>query len=218
MLAAGAPLGGEDLERRMLTPRTPSSIVPVACRYASASTGRVFASDFGPSFRRTYSIKGDAINVAARVMGKSSPGQVLAVRDVVSRAGGDRGNGGAALPRQGKSHPIQTALVTATGDNLRTLASGTAGLHGRDHEIGIPPPLSATPATARAVGSSWWPMPAWASPRSSAGCATRCPTSPSCAARVGASAARAPTRHPAPRPGRHRRQPGRRARSSRPPC
>ena len=33
--------------------------------------GAVYGGDFGPSFRRTYSIKGDAINLAARVMGKN---------------------------------------------------------------------------------------------------------------------------------------------------
>ena len=88
MLAAGAPRGGEDLERRMLA--ATRRVVDCAGRLplrVGVNRGRVFASDFGPSFRRTYSIKGDAINVAARVMGKSSPGQVLAVRDVVSRAG-----------------------------------------------------------------------------------------------------------------------------------
>ncbi len=36
--------------------------------------GHVFAGDFGPAFRRTYSVKGDAINLAARVMGKAAPG------------------------------------------------------------------------------------------------------------------------------------------------
>ena len=154
MLAAGAPLGGEDLERRMLT--ATHTVVDRAGRLplrVGVNRGRVFASDFGPSFRRTYSIKGDAINVAARVMGKSSPGQVLAVRDVVSRAGG--GIVATEVPPflvKGKSHPIQAALVTATGDNLRTLASGTAGLHGRDHEIGI---LAAALGNARHGQGGW---------------------------------------------------------------
>ena len=37
--------------------------------------GNVFSGDFGPSFRRTYSVKGDAINLAARVMGRAEPGR-----------------------------------------------------------------------------------------------------------------------------------------------
>ena len=40
--------------------------------------GNVFAGGFGPDFRRTYSVKGDAMNLAARVMGKADPGEVLA--------------------------------------------------------------------------------------------------------------------------------------------
>ncbi|HEX6056309.1 MAG TPA: adenylate/guanylate cyclase domain-containing protein, partial [Intrasporangium sp.] len=154
MLAAGAPRGGEDLERRMLT--ATRTVVDRAGRLplrVGVNRGRVFASDFGPSFRRTYSIKGDAINVAARVMGKSSPGQVLAVRDVVSRAG--RGIVATEVPPflvKGKSHPIQASLVTATGDNLHATSSGTAGLHGRDHELGI---LAAALGNARHGEGSW---------------------------------------------------------------
>ena len=48
------------------------------------NVGRVFAGVFGPPFRRTFSIKGDAVNLAARVMGKAQPGQVLATADVVN--------------------------------------------------------------------------------------------------------------------------------------
>ncbi len=36
--------------------------------------GPVFAGDFGPPFRRTYSVKGDAINLAARVHGQGAAG------------------------------------------------------------------------------------------------------------------------------------------------
>lgn len=154
MLAAGAPRGGEDLERRMLN--ATRTVVDRAGRLplrVGVNRGRVFASDFGPSFRRTYSIKGDAINVAARVMGKSSPGQVLAVRDVVSRAGRDIV--ATEVPPflvKGKSHPIQASLVAATGDNLHATSSGTAGLHGRDHELGI---LAAALGNARHGEGSW---------------------------------------------------------------
>ena len=48
--------------------------------------GAVFSGDFGPPFRRTYSVKGDAINLAARVMGKAAPGQLLATMAVVDRS------------------------------------------------------------------------------------------------------------------------------------
>ena len=50
------------------------------------NSGPVFAGDFGPAFRRTYSVKGDAINLAARVMSKAAPGQLLATPEVVARS------------------------------------------------------------------------------------------------------------------------------------
>src|SRR5204863_5391675 len=47
------------------------------------NAGRVFSGDFGPAFRRSYSIKGDAVNLAARIMGKSELGQILATSIVL---------------------------------------------------------------------------------------------------------------------------------------
>lgn len=137
MLVAGAPGGGEDVERRMLG--AVRLVLDRAGRLplrVGVNRGRVFASDFGPAFRRTYSVKGDAINVAARVMGKAQPGHVLAVRDVVVRAGASV----AAVEVQpfhvkGKRRPIHAALVTAAGDDATAARSGRAGMHGRENEV-----------------------------------------------------------------------------------
>lgn len=88
MLTAGAPRSAGDDEERML--RAARLIVDRAGTLAlriGVNRGQVFASDFGPEFRRTYSVKGDAINLAARVMAKAQPGQVLATREVVTRSG-----------------------------------------------------------------------------------------------------------------------------------
>lgn len=40
----------------------------------------------GPPYRRTFSIKGDAVNLAARVMGRAAAGQALATAAVLDRA------------------------------------------------------------------------------------------------------------------------------------
>ncbi|TAM85721.1 MAG: tetratricopeptide repeat protein [Jatrophihabitans sp.] len=87
MLTAGAPRSVGDDEERML--RAARLIVDRAGTLPlriGVNRGHVFAGDFGPDFRRTYSVKGDAVNLAARVMAKARPGQVLATRDAISRS------------------------------------------------------------------------------------------------------------------------------------
>ena len=76
MLTAGAPRSADHNEERML--RVARQVLDHAGRLPlriGVNRGPVFAGDFGPPFRRTYSVKGDAINLAARVMGKAHPGQ-----------------------------------------------------------------------------------------------------------------------------------------------
>ncbi|MBW8751070.1 MAG: AAA family ATPase [Propionibacteriales bacterium] len=78
MLIAGAPrTAGHDADRLL---RTARRILDHEGRLAlriGVNTGHVFSGDFGPPFRRTYSVKGDAINLAARIMGKAAPGELL---------------------------------------------------------------------------------------------------------------------------------------------
>jgi class 3 adenylate cyclase/tetratricopeptide (TPR) repeat protein len=89
MLVAGAPrTHGQDEERILTTARRivdRTGQLELAVRIG-VNTGRVFAGEFGPPFRHTYSIKGDAVNVAARLMGKAFAGHILATEAVVSRA------------------------------------------------------------------------------------------------------------------------------------
>ena len=87
MLTAGAPRSADHDEERML--RVARQVLDRAGRLPlriGINRGHVFAGDFGPSFRRTFSVKGDAINLAARVMGKAAPGQALATTEVVARS------------------------------------------------------------------------------------------------------------------------------------
>jgi class 3 adenylate cyclase/tetratricopeptide (TPR) repeat protein len=87
MLTAGAPRSfGDDEERMLRAVRQIVSRAGVLPLRAGVNRGYVFAADFGPDFRRTYSVKGDAVNLAARVMGKAQPGEVLATRATVARS------------------------------------------------------------------------------------------------------------------------------------
>ena len=118
LLVAGAPRSAGDDDDRLL--RAVQSIVAGQGRLplrAGINHGRVFSGDFGPEFRRTYSIKGDAINVAARVMGRAEPGTVLATDAVMARSSS------AFEVRQvepfmvkGKSKPISAVELGAVRD------------------------------------------------------------------------------------------------------
>ncbi len=87
MLVAGAPRsGGRNEERMLLATRLILDRPGQLPLRIGVNAGPVFSGDFGPEFRRTYSVKGDAINLAARVMGKAAPGQLLATAPTLAAA------------------------------------------------------------------------------------------------------------------------------------
>jgi len=87
ILTAGAPVASENDEESML--RTVRAIVesapPLPLR-VGVGRGRVFAGEVGAAFRRTYTILGDTAALAARLMSRAEPGQVLAAAEVVERS------------------------------------------------------------------------------------------------------------------------------------
>ncbi len=136
MLVAGAPRSAGNDEERML--RTLRQVVDSAGRLplkAGVNSGRVFADDFGPFYRRTYSVKGDAVNLAARLMGKASVGQILATESVLapSRTTFELE---AIEPFfvKGKSQPI-AAVSVGSLHTSRTTTSSEVALVGREREL-----------------------------------------------------------------------------------
>jgi class 3 adenylate cyclase/tetratricopeptide (TPR) repeat protein len=87
VLVAGVPQTLGDDEERML--RTLCSVseagLPLPLRIG-VNRGRVFAGEVGAPFRRTYTILGDTAALAARLMSKAAPGQVLAPAAVLERS------------------------------------------------------------------------------------------------------------------------------------
>jgi class 3 adenylate cyclase/tetratricopeptide (TPR) repeat protein len=143
LLVAGAPRTYGDDEERMLAAgrRIVEQETGLAIR-VGMNAGRAFTGDFGPPFRRTYSIKGDAVNLAARVMGKASIGQLLATQAVVLRARTPfRITPLEPFTVKGKSQPVlafDVGPVASAGSRAQTGAGTPSGLLvGREHEMSV---------------------------------------------------------------------------------
>jgi class 3 adenylate cyclase/tetratricopeptide (TPR) repeat protein len=87
VLVAGAPQTAGDDEERLL--RTVRAVADAPLRLTvqvGVNRGRVFAGEVGAPFRRTYAILGETAALAARLMSKAEPGQILAMPDVLERS------------------------------------------------------------------------------------------------------------------------------------
>jgi class 3 adenylate cyclase/tetratricopeptide (TPR) repeat protein len=137
MLMAGAPRStGNDEEAMVRAMRAVvETPLPLPIRIG-VNWGRIFVGNFGPWYRRTYSVKGDAVNLAARLMAKAEPGQVLTTDDVLDRAR-SRYDTTALEPFQakGKAEPVQ-AYVVGPPLGLKERGSSTS-LVGREHELAV---------------------------------------------------------------------------------
>jgi class 3 adenylate cyclase/tetratricopeptide (TPR) repeat protein len=86
VLVAGAPqTEGEDEERLLRTLVGIAASEPPLPLRMGASRGRVFAGEVGAPFRRTYTILGKTAALAARLMARAEPGQVLTTADLLDR-------------------------------------------------------------------------------------------------------------------------------------
>ena len=87
ILTAGAPSTLGDDEHRMLV--TLRDVMEAGVRLPvriGVNRGSVFVGEIGPPYRRTFTVMGDAVNLAARLMAKATPGQLVAAPDVLNRS------------------------------------------------------------------------------------------------------------------------------------
>jgi class 3 adenylate cyclase/tetratricopeptide (TPR) repeat protein len=137
MLMGGAPRSTGNDEERML--RAMRAVLdagsPLPLRIG-VNWGRIFVGNFGPPYRRTYSVKGDAVNLAARLMAKAEPGQLLTTDGVLERAR-TRFDTVELEPFQakGKAEPVQ-AYVVGSPLGLKE-RSASAPLVGREYELSV---------------------------------------------------------------------------------
>ncbi|MEX2274688.1 MAG: tetratricopeptide repeat protein [Actinomycetota bacterium] len=87
ILTGGVPRSsGNDEERMLLALRAIASGSRTLALRIGVHRGAVFAGDIGPAYRRTYTVMGDTVNLAARLMARAEPGQVLASPDVLEHS------------------------------------------------------------------------------------------------------------------------------------
>ena len=87
ILAAGAPRAtGEHEERMLLTLRQVRDAALELPVRMGVTRGHVFAGDVGFVYRRTYTVMGDTVNLAARLMAAAHPGRILAAPEVLQHS------------------------------------------------------------------------------------------------------------------------------------
>ena len=138
ILTSGAPRStGHDEESMLLALRAIVDSAPAIPVRIGVNSGPVFAGEIGTSDWRTYTVMGDPVNVAARIMGKARTGEIVAaatgnrplahaVHDRVDRS--IHGQGQAAAP--GRRH-AGTGTRDARRSRRRRPSDGGAGCRAR---------------------------------------------------------------------------------------
>ena len=139
IIVAGAPTAmGNDEARILAALRAIQSAelrIPVRI---GVNTGPVFSGEIGPSYRRTYTVMGDAVNLAARVMAKAEPGQVLASEAVLDACQVTFETVQLEpFMVKGKSLPVYASVVGAPKGSKATVESAGLPLVGREMETAV---------------------------------------------------------------------------------
>jgi class 3 adenylate cyclase/tetratricopeptide (TPR) repeat protein len=140
ILTAGAPRAlGDEEERMLLALRRIADAGPPLPLRIGATHGPLFAGDIGPRYRRTYTVMGDVVNLAARLMAKAPPGELYTTPQLLERSS-TRFDATELEPLRvkGKALPVQAVAVGAVLRG-RDAARGTVPVRfplvGRDREL-----------------------------------------------------------------------------------
>jgi class 3 adenylate cyclase/tetratricopeptide (TPR) repeat protein len=138
ILTAGVPVMQEDDEGRIL--RAARALLdqpqPLPVRIG-INRGHVFAGEIGTSFRRTFTVMGDTVNLAARLMAAAKPGEIYATGTVLDQAR-TMFSTEAIEPFyvKGKSEPVQ-AYGVGPPTGTKSESFGTLPFRGREKELTI---------------------------------------------------------------------------------
>jgi class 3 adenylate cyclase/predicted ATPase len=135
----GAPVSHEDDEERAVHGCLELLRLPGGPFRAGVTTGSVYCGEVGSNSRREYSVIGDSVNLASRIMQAAKPGQLLIDRPTHERVRDTTVHDELAPIRvKGKSRPIDVWTVHAVRDRPRGGPPSPATpqpLVGRDGEV-----------------------------------------------------------------------------------
>jgi len=138
ILSAGVPqTAGNDEEQMLLALREIlSRAQPELSLQVGVNWGYVFSGEIGPPYRRTYTVMGDAVNLAARLMAKAPPGEIFTTQGMLD---GSRTTFSYTMPEpfyvKGKKLPIQAFSVGEPEGSRAQAGAGGLALIGRDREL-----------------------------------------------------------------------------------
>ena len=136
ILGAGVPTARDDDEGRMLRAACTILDTPLAPPVKiGVNRGHVFAGEIGAEFRRTFTVMGDTVNLAARLMAAAAPGQLYTTAEVLDRSR-SLFVAEALEPFyvKGKAKPVQAYAVGET-TGVRSVETSTLPFVGRDDEL-----------------------------------------------------------------------------------
>jgi class 3 adenylate cyclase len=152
ILTAGAPsTAGDDEQRMLLAVREIMDAEnPLPIRIG-VNQGSVFVGEVGPHYRRTFTVMGDAVNLAARLMAKAAPGEIFTTPELLARSH----TGLAATELEpffvkGKAKPVRAVRV---GAKTRDAVAGMAGMADELPFVGRQPELAQLESIATSASS-----------------------------------------------------------------
>lgn len=149
LITFGAPIAHEDDEARALQValKIKSLAQPRCVVRIGVNTGFAFCANVGNDARREYTVMGDAVNIAARLMQAAQPGQIV-VGEETRRAASARFVWTKLGPIvvKGKADPVSVSALEDTATLPMALRTFNTPFIGREHEL-----AQATVALERAL-------------------------------------------------------------------
>jgi class 3 adenylate cyclase/tetratricopeptide (TPR) repeat protein len=137
MFGSGAPRSfGQDEDRMIATARAIIDAGGELPIHVGISSGKTFAGDYGPPYRRTYSMMGDSVNTAARLSAHAAEGELLVTESTLDGSTGSlQTTARAPFAVKGKRAAVRTFAV-GRPTALRAAEDSTGSrLVGREPEL-----------------------------------------------------------------------------------